>query len=195
MDVASMSDADIQREAAVFSFDLEGCGKRLKRGDNWQRIIQTHLFFDHALSRMIAEALAKPNEVHLDRTSFAAKIELGASLDLFASDFKPFLRNINRLRNLISHDLGFVITAKHVRGLYQVSDPLTRTAIDDESAQAKKLPFLYHCCIVNLLLFDMLRQRHVARRLHEQRGRIKLRAALRNADGALRKARGEPISS
>jgi len=183
---AEMTDDEIEKSVRIFSFDLEVCASRLKRGDDWQRVIQAHLFFDHVLSRTITEALTAPGHVNLDRTAFSAKLDLAASLSLVDNHTKSFLVRMNRLRNSIAHDLGFVVSRVDVSELYHLTPKPARDLIDEERGK-KKLTLLGSTFLVNLVFLDIFRQNLAARRLVEARQRKRLAAAMKNARQVLDK--------
>jgi len=176
-----LTDNEIHEASSVFSFDVSECSKRLKRGDDWQRTVHGHLFFDHILTAMITEMLVRPTELRIDRMAFATKVELASSMGLLSVEWRGFLKAFNSLRNRIAHKLDFRVTRRHAVDLVNGSPDALKVVISDEHERFGGT-LLQHCIKINLLMLDIIRQHHVAVRLHHAKQAARLRAALDNLD-------------
>lgn len=112
----SRPDAEIAQSVATLSFDKEKMNKRLS-GDSWALVVQAHLYHDHILTLMLAENLAKPKALTLDRLSFANKMELARAMALVPEALASFWKKLNKVRNSIAHDLDFELTDDEVQAL------------------------------------------------------------------------------
>lgn len=60
-------DEDIVKKYEPLSFDANRFKERISIGEPWQQLIQTHLYLDHTISLMIADALYKPSAINTGR--------------------------------------------------------------------------------------------------------------------------------
>ncbi|MGC5796964.1 hypothetical protein [Sphingomonas sp. NFX23] len=163
-----------------FSFDLRLFHRRIEVGDDWQRVIQGHLFLDHVLTRTLEEALTKPDEIRLDRMSFSAKLDLCSALGLIDEGTVKMVRRINRLRNDISHDLNFEVHEYHGREIRDLAPPFVRGLIE-ERIGVPDASIMTHCLKVAIVTLDMNRQRWIEHRKAQKAREVRLNAAIENA--------------
>lgn len=176
-ELLAMSDDDIRNATCEFSFDVEKCHERLKTGDDWQAVVQAHLFYDHVLSSILGEAMSYPDEVDLDRTSFATKLDLAAGFGLITRQIKSYLKRVNKIRNDIAHNLAFEVKGTDYDNLRQLSADNIRVEIDrliteNNASQMEAVLF------INLFNLDIIRQGWVASRLKQRRDEEKLKRVL-----------------
>jgi hypothetical protein len=116
------SDAELQDQAAVLSFDVNvmksRLGAALKSGENWAVIIHTHLYLDHILTQTLVGALMKPKALQVDRLSFSQKVAFLDALGLLSDELKPTVLAINKVRNKIAHEIDFNISAEDQNRLF-----------------------------------------------------------------------------
>lgn len=173
--LAEMTDEQIIASTSDFSYDVSQCERRLRAGGDWNRVIQAHLFYDHVLTIILEEALHKPEYVQIDRMTFVAKVDLCAALSLIEDYHRVFLRNVNKLRNCIAHNLSFKVTRIHARRLYELHPKEVREAVDD---WRKGSSLMFGTLFIFAVVLDIARQRAAVSRLLEQRGQVQLRKAL-----------------
>lgn len=163
------------------SFDLPTFHKRLDLGDDWQRVVQGHLFLDHVITRMLQEALLHPEKIKLDRTNFSAKVDLCAALGLLAPGREALLRKVNRLRNSLAHDLHFRIEERHAVELKSIASDPFKSLVEH---QLESYPYLtLMCCCIKALvvLLDMDREFWKEHRVKKRQREDDMRAAVANA--------------
>jgi hypothetical protein len=182
IDPAELTEEDIKDVSTVFSFDIEQCKARLLRGDDWQRIIQGHLFFDHVMSAMISEQMMRPLDISIDRMNFPTKVELISAMGLIPTNNKPFLLGINKIRNKIAHNLGFKVTRTHANQLFIDSPKKFRLEIDRLRKDVDRSTLIFCTIYVNLLSLDIYRQRLVAVRLEYKKSSALLQKAIRDSN-------------
>jgi hypothetical protein len=124
------SDAELQDQAAVLSFDVNvmksRLGAALKSGENWAVIIHTHLYLDHILTQTLVGALMKPKALQVDRLSFSQKVAFLDALGLLSDELKPTVLAINKVRNKIAHEIDFNISAEDQNRLFSTVSSETK---------------------------------------------------------------------
>src|SRR6516164_3958677 len=80
------SDEELKKRARVFSFDLQLFCDRLQVGDEWQTLIHAHLYFDHIITQLLTEGVAKPDALNLGKMSFFRKLQLVSALGLLPEE-------------------------------------------------------------------------------------------------------------
>lgn len=173
-DPIDLSDDEIDRTSSVFSFDIDECRERLAIGNDGNKIIQGHLFFDHVLNQLLLESLARPKALRLDRMTFSSKVDLCDALGLLGPSVVAFLKRVNKLRNGIAHDLKFEISDQHVQDLVNILpkdyEKNIRTIEENESATR-----LQAVLLIGATAIDMRRQDWLAIRMRRERGKAQLR--------------------
>lgn len=96
--------AVLEERTSVMSFDLERLVGRLK-GEQWQQVLQAHLYFDHVITALLVEELKNPDAIDLKRMGFAHKLQLVHALGLMPPDLVPVVSVVNKIRNRLAHDL------------------------------------------------------------------------------------------
>ena len=154
----NLSKEEVEKKISNFSYDLRLCRTRLNSGDDWQKIIQAHLFFDHILNRILFESFNTPDGVDLDRMAFSAKNDLAYAIGLIPKYYRDILKGINRTRNKIAHDLNFEVDDRESKKIYDLSSKFERTLIDEQHSENPTEGLLFHSLITFLVTFDLLRQ-------------------------------------
>lgn len=67
-------------------------------------VIRAHGEIDIAIRIAVAEALAEPHEVELERLTFPLKVDFAIALGVIHSRIRPLLLKLNRVRNSFAHD-------------------------------------------------------------------------------------------
>ena len=109
--------AALENEARISSFDRDDFFKRVKVGDDWQRLIQAQIYMEFIAERFLEAELPNPKLVELERMSFSARLNLIAALALIPNDFVPAVRKLSGFRNKFAHKLRFEVTEKEVSAL------------------------------------------------------------------------------
>jgi hypothetical protein len=102
-------DDEIKSETSVFSFDIASLKNRVRDDDPAQAFIQTHLYLDHVVSRLLYESVPFPRHLQLDRTGFSQKLQLVAAMGLLHPMHIPPIKVVNAIRNKIAHQLDYVV--------------------------------------------------------------------------------------
>lgn len=178
--IATLSDDEIRFNTYQYSFDAKQAAARLRGGGNWQRIIQSHLFFDHIINQLLIEELTNPGQINLDRMTLSAKVDLVSSLGLIDDSTKGFLRTINGIRNKIAHNLSYKVQRLDINRIVEFSpnDAKTLMRITEWKANSS---ILFKCLFSNIMLLERNRQDWQAHRLAEKRRKLGLKAASKNA--------------
>src|SRR5262245_42765972 len=92
-------DEELRERTGAFSFDAKRCRARISAGDRWQQLLQAHLYFDHVVSRLLLEALAKPEAINASRMGFLQKLQLIQALGLLPPEVCSPVEFMNSLRN------------------------------------------------------------------------------------------------
>lgn len=67
-------------------------------------VIRAHGELEIAIRVAIAEALAEPHELELERLSFPLKVDLAVALGVMRSAIRPLLLRLNKIRNDFAKD-------------------------------------------------------------------------------------------
>ncbi|HEY0888659.1 MAG TPA: hypothetical protein VGE38_03490 [Nocardioides sp.] len=68
-------------------------------------ILRAHLWTEAMLNRVIQSRLVNPGALRVDRTSFAAKVDLAHALGAIEQTNVAWFRSLNKLRNRLAHEL------------------------------------------------------------------------------------------
>ena len=188
-ELIELSEDDLRKRTAVFSFDQILMRDRLNSGEDWHKVVMGHLYVDHIFINMLAEALPNSASIKLSRLGFQQKLELVDAMGLVPKELVGVANLINRIRNKIAHSLDFSITEKDQTDLRNsvpkdMRDALTMANVHsirftiDESG----VPNLSGLLFVTVLQTDLVRQQNAYRRLSERRARAKLAQALKDYD-------------
>jgi hypothetical protein len=169
---------ELKERTHVFSFDRDRFEKRIASGENWQQLLQAHLYYDHVITQLLTEALVKPEDVKVSRMSFSQKLQFLSALGLLRPEFVSPIEFVNGLRNKISHDLSFEISDKDVRDFANcIPTYLRDVASSEDDREPGPLRFNELLRIV-LFQIEVFRQEHAMRRLNERKATIRLRTVL-----------------
>lgn len=169
--------SELELEANQFSFDVDAFQTRIEQGEDWHKIIQAHLYLDHAITRALSEALANPDAIRLSRMGFAQKLELIEALALLPDELISAATAVNRLRNRVAHELHFELSASDVSDLKNATPKHLRDAIHPKSSKRRKVA-LSDLLKVIVIMVDIIRQRHALARVLNEQGALTLRLTL-----------------
>lgn len=183
LELLSTSDEDIRKRHQTFCFNREDFTKKIRSGDRWQQLIQAHLYFEHVVSQILADALAKPEAIALSRMGFSQRVDLIVAMALLPDELVTPVRKISGLRNKIAHDLTFEISDNDIRDLENCTPVFLRDAVRAEPGREEGSLSLEELLTVILLKADLLRQQRAAIREINRKSEIRLRTVLRNTPG------------
>jgi hypothetical protein len=178
-------DAELRKRVQIFSFDQERFKARISTGDRWQQLLQAHLYFDHVITQLLVEALAKPDAIGAGRMSFLQKLQLIEALGLLPTELVPTVVFINGLRNKIAHDLNFEISDKDERDLANCTPKRLREIMETDKEREPGALRFHELLRVVLLQIEAIRQSKAFMRLLERKRLIGLRMALEDTPGAI----------
>ncbi len=161
-----MSDEEITAAAQYYSFDVRKIRRRLEDGDLVQQILYAHLVADHVMGRAIAEDLAQPDELEMDRMAFATKVSLASALAVILPEEKGVLRRLNKVRNDVAHNLNFEIPTLLAAELFDLSSTEVKKATGTESRIDCQLSTIL---FQNVVYADKFRQARLIGRLRRAR--------------------------
>ena len=95
----------LEEEAREPCFDRSRFADRIAMGDDWQKLIQGHLYLEFIATRMLEAELPNPQEISLSRMGFSARMDLIAALNIVPPEYVPKVRKVSKLRNLVAHEL------------------------------------------------------------------------------------------
>lgn len=179
LELLSTSDQDILKKHEAFSFDCENFSERVKVGDNWQQLVQSHLYFEHVVTQILSEALANPEAISLSRMGFSQRLDLIVAMALLPDELVVPIRKISGLRNKLAHNLSFRVSERDVRNLENCTPTHLRDAVRAEEGRANDPLALHELIEVILLKADIIRQRHAASREIGKKAELRLKAVLR----------------
>lgn len=178
-------DAELRKRTEIHSFDDERFKARISTGDRWQQLLQAHLYFDHVITQLLVEALAKPDAIDASRMSFIQKVQLIEALGLLRADLAPAIVFMNGLRNKIAHDLNFEISDKDERDLANCTPKWLRDIMEADVERTPG-PLRFHELLrIVLLHMEVARQNFAFRRLSERKSIVRLRTVLEKTEGAV----------
>jgi hypothetical protein len=169
------SDAELQDQAAVLSFDVNvmksRLGSALQSGENWAVIIHTHLYLDHILTQTLVEALIKPKALQVDRLSFSHKVAFLDALGLLSDELKPTVLAINKIRNNIAHEIDFNISTEAQNRLFYTVSSETKASFGFNKEDNSFIMLTR----VAIGLAEAERENNVLRRLHQRQASIRFK--------------------
>lgn len=179
LELLSTSNQNILKKHEAFSFDYEDFLERVKVGDNWQQLVQSHLYFEHVVTQILSEALANPEAISLSRMGFSQRLDLIVAMALLPDELVAPIRKISRLRNKLAHNLSFRVSERDVRNLENCTPTHLRDAVRAEEGRAAGPLALHELIGVILLKADIIRQHHAASREIGKKAELRLKAVLR----------------
>lgn len=183
---------EVEQEASRPCFDKAEFERRISEGDDWQKLIQAHLYLEFIASRMLEAEMPRPKDIDLFRMSFSSKLSLISALGLFPVEFVPAVRKVAKLRNNVAHDLRYDLPEKDVNNLRNSVPKWLRTIAEEQKDRRETDPLsLQELLRVIPLIFEMYRQLrsvHNAKQHHREEG---LRLAMENAKRVIEKASTE----
>jgi hypothetical protein len=183
----ALTDDELRQKSETRSFDIVVFQTRMNTGENWVRLIQAHLYFDHVLTAMLVEALMNADAINASRMGFAQKAQLINAMGLLPQELISPIEFINSLRNKIAHQLDFSISEQDIKDLANcVPRDLRDTMVDFEGLSAAEPLGLHHLLVVVLLNVEVARQRHAYQRLVYRQAALRLRKALDDAAPTLK---------
>jgi hypothetical protein len=104
-------------------------------------VLRGQLWIEAMLLDVLQEAVAQPQHLDLDRTSFGTKVRLAVSLGAMPAEAIPGFDEINRIRNRAAHNLRYEYTVDDEERLIATLDPHTaRAALSDNRYTADDFP-------------------------------------------------------
>jgi hypothetical protein len=171
-------DDEIISRNRTFSFDVKGFDTSISSGDAWQRIVQGHLYFEHAVGQLLLESLKRPEAISLSRMGYSQRLDLASALGVLDDELLYALRKINSLRNNLAHNLNFEITDQDVLDLANCTSPELRKSIrTDKSSDSRPLE-LYDLLMGNMVLLESRRQQNAASRELQRKSLIRVKLAV-----------------
>ena len=176
---------ELRKQTEVFSFDQDRFKARVSDGERWQQLLQAHLYYDHVITRLLVDALVKPDAISATRMSFLQKLQLINALGLLSDEIVSTVELINKLRNKIAHRLDFEISDKDVSDLRNTTPKRLRDLVMTEKDREAG-PIRFHELLwVVLLQIEVLRQKHAFDRVQTRKGHIRLQTVLDRTKGAV----------
>lgn len=80
-----------------------------------QIILKGHLYIENRLIELIKVKLVNPHAINLNDLNFPTKINLARALGLLDNKKSKLLRNLNRIRNNLAHDLNFELSDGEIK--------------------------------------------------------------------------------
>ena len=183
LDLLATPDAELESKAFKNLFDVEKVDARVGSGDLWQQLFQAHLHFEHVLSQMLADALVDPDAISASRMNFSQKVEMVQALGLIPKELVIAIKSVNTLRNKIAHDLHFEISAQHQSDLRSATPKYLRDVAKTNKGRAHGPLRFSEVLIVLLWQTEVIRQKHVLRRLRTRKSELGLRMVLDKPQG------------
>lgn len=176
---------ELRKHTEVFSYDEDRFKARVSDGERWQQLLQAHLYYDHVITRLLVDALVKPDAINATRMSFLQKLQLINALGLLSDEIVSTVEAINKLRNKIAHRLDFEISDKDVSDLGNTTPRRLRDiAMTEKDREAGPIRF-HELLRIVLLQIEVCRQEHAFNRVQTRKGRIRLQTVLDRTKGAV----------
>lgn len=154
---------DVTEAARKSCFDRSEFFNRIKDGDDWQKLIQAHLYLEFIASRMLKAELPNPNEINLGRMGFSARLDLIAAMGLAPLDFVACVRKLSKLRNNAAHNLRFEVTPQEVTNLRNTLPKILKSVAEEPENRISEGPLsLTELLRAIPLFFEMFRQERAA---------------------------------
>lgn len=83
----------------------------LEISDDWTFVLKLHAFFEGILTKLVQRQLSLAKnyqETMTPRDSFVSRVHLAERLRVMEPDYREFLLALNRLRNDLTHNIGFI---------------------------------------------------------------------------------------
>lgn len=170
----------LMEQTGVMSFDLDRLVARLK-GEQWQQVLQAHLYFDHVITVLLTEELKNPNAIDVKRMGFAQKLQLVHALALMPGDMVPVVSHVNKIRNRLAHDLEAKIGNDEIAQLKSAlpkwfrKNVMSKAELDDPESLRNIIVFV-------LTALDSARQQNALRRLQQRKAYLNAARVLDQAD-------------
>ncbi len=167
-------------QTGVMSFDLDRLVTRLK-GEQWQQVLQAHLYFDHVITALLTEELKNPTAIDVKRMGFAQKLQLVHALALMAGELVPVVSHVNKIRNRIAHDLEAKIGDDEIAQLKNALPKRFKTKVMSK-AELDDPESLRNIVVFVLTALDSARQRNALERLQRRKAYLNAVRVLDQAD-------------
>ncbi|MBW0001846.1 MAG: hypothetical protein JO216_00025 [Hyphomicrobiales bacterium] len=178
----AIPDEELRKRAKVFSFNVKQFCDCLQVADEWQTLIYAHLYFDHIISQMLSEGLAKPDALNLSRMGFFQKLQLVWAVGLLPEELVPPIEALNNLRNKMVHNIDFKLTDRNTAEFVSRVPPRVKK-IQERNRAADEWFKRFADALRDLLVhIEIIRQQHVYNRLCERKGAIDMKDIMRESD-------------
>ncbi|MBS1301425.1 hypothetical protein [Loktanella sp. SALINAS62] len=128
---------EVAASLVIHCFDQAECIRCLKFGDDWQKLIKGHLYFEKVLSEILRGQLAYPEEIKLARIAFQQKLQLISAMGLLPRSYIASIRFLSGIRNKLAHDLDFEVSDEDKFNFLGLLPTALRAAIEEKSAEGK----------------------------------------------------------
>jgi len=178
----SLSDETIIKQSEEWCFDQTAYYKRMKSSsERWQRIILTHLHFEHVIDQLLRDAIPFPDEIKLSRMSFQNRLDLARALDLIPAQLTVVTRAISGLRNKLAHRLNFSVEDDRVRDLMGLLPKPLREAVEQEHQPGDgRDEELSRILVATLATLESYRHRWKSERVIRTKRQLKVKEAVIN---------------
>lgn len=175
---------DVEEAVRISSFDRGEYFKRIENGDDWQRLVQAHLYLEFIASKILEAELVHPNDINLKRMGFSARLDLISALGLVPQQFVAVVRKISKLRNKASHELNFEINEDEVISIRNTLPKHLRDVAEEPGQRIATGPLsLAELLSAIPLFFEMFRQQRAvwhARQKHHMEGGLITRGYIKH---------------
>jgi hypothetical protein len=178
------SEAEITQAARNFAFDIREFEGKIRTGEDWNKVILSHLYIDHIVSNLLLQNLANPKAVEISRIGFEHRLNLADAMRLLPERAVGMARKINALRNGFAHNLKFAITARSIqelRALFTREEVIyINTTMPELIDVGTKNLALHAMLVLFVVQIEQLRQNDLLRLLMRRQAEAKLRIAVDN---------------
>ncbi|KQY98817.1 hypothetical protein ASD19_06305 [Microbacterium sp. Root53] len=103
----------------------------LAEADALAVLLRGHLWIEVLLEQVARTRLARPDAIDWSRARFEHKLSIAEAVDGITPDLSAAVRDLNRLRNRLAHDLRYSVSEDDLKMLIgRVKDDRIRSAID-----------------------------------------------------------------
>lgn len=150
---------EIEKAARTICFDKWIFFQRLKNGDDWQRLIQAHIYLEYVASKILTAELPNSDEINLSRMGFSARLNLISALGVVPIEFISTIRSVSRMRNKVAHELNFEISEQEVVDLRNALPKFLRDVAEEPNNRDYDGPLRLEELLKAIpLFFEMYRQ-------------------------------------
>lgn len=183
LELLATPDEQIAKRHQVFCFDEAEFFRRMPLGERWQQLIQSHLYLEHIIDRLLREAIRYPEEVSFSRMPFRQRVDLASALGLLPRDLVNAIRKLSKMRNNVAHAVCFEVSDADELDLKNCTPKWLKERMTKEPRLDREIP-LWELLRVIVLQTEIIRQQHAAHREIERKSMVRLRTVLDKTPGA-----------